>query len=170
MDNDYNSFTKTAIHRNSLSKPAEYLWHSRLLIGSILDYGCGYGYDVIELTEMGCNGRGYDKYNEAFLNEEVLSCMYDTVMCNYVLNVIPSKEKVREIIVLLRSIGKNIYISVRSDSNSIQEYWDYDEDNEGYWTMSGSFQRFYTNNMIEECCGNVEILRTTSTYKLFKLI
>lgn len=43
----------TAIRRSALSVPVRYLLTHGLLRGSILDLGCGFGYDTDELQRQG---------------------------------------------------------------------------------------------------------------------
>ena len=43
----------SAIKRTDLSEPAKFILESCLLRGRILDYGCGFGYDVEQLAREG---------------------------------------------------------------------------------------------------------------------
>jgi SAM-dependent methyltransferase len=80
------------------------------LEGDCLDYGCGKGYDADSLGIP-----GYDPNHRP----ELQPGQYDTIICNYVLNVIESPGKrfdtVMHIMSLLRP-GGTAYISVRNDS------------------------------------------------------
>ena len=51
----------TAKERETLSFPAKLLLNKRLLIGDMLDFGCGFGKDVELLKGKGVNIIGYDK-------------------------------------------------------------------------------------------------------------
>ena len=70
---------RTAIKRAKLSAPTRYLEKRGLLVGRVLDYGCGYGEDAGEL--------GFEVYDPHFF-----PCMptgkFDTIVCSYVLNVV----------------------------------------------------------------------------------
>lgn len=70
---------KTAISRTKLSKPMHLYEHYALLLGEVLDYGCGKGKDV-ELL-------GFEGYDPHFF-PELPTKWYDTVTMNYVLNTI----------------------------------------------------------------------------------
>lgn len=75
----------TAIKRTSLSVPTRYLLQHNLLKGRILDFGCGYGFDTDELKRQGYNITGYDYY---YYRPEYPVGKFDTILCNYVLNVL----------------------------------------------------------------------------------
>lgn len=79
----------TAIARSMLSRPT---WEfvTRGLISeseSVLDYGCGWGADVQLLAQRGFRISGYDPH-PAFKFPEPVGQLFDTVMSNYVVNVI----------------------------------------------------------------------------------
>lgn len=102
---------KTARVRTTLSRPMSYLHRQGLLVGNCLDYGCGRGFDATFL----CIAK-YDPY--WYSNKLVLSKRYDTVTCNYVLNVIADERErnlvIKRITSLLKRGGK-AYITVRAD-------------------------------------------------------
>lgn len=74
----------TAIKRTSVSVPTRYLLQHDLLKGSILDFGCGFGFDTEELKSQGYDITGYDYY----YRPEYPIRKFDTIICNYVLNVL----------------------------------------------------------------------------------
>ena len=99
---------KTAIQRNKLSVPMRYLSENDLLVGRVLDYGCGKGYDAQELDL-----ESYDPYWQT----EMPKGKFDTITCNYVLNVVSEsiqEEIIKDIRCRLKKAGR-AYISVRSD-------------------------------------------------------
>jgi len=49
MKNEINHSHLTAIERTKLSFPTQWLISNNKLEGEILDFGCGFGYDVIDL-------------------------------------------------------------------------------------------------------------------------
>lgn len=103
----------TAKERETISFPAKYLDSQNLLIGEVLDFGCGFGKDVEVLKEKGISIIGYDKhYFPIFPSQR-----FDTIICFYVLNVLLQEEQAKvlmEISQLLRPTGK-AYFAVRRD-------------------------------------------------------
>lgn len=120
-----NGSHRTAIKRKTLSTPTRYLLEKGLLQGRLLDYGCGRGFDCDFLK---CDG--YDPH----YRPQPLTVKYDTIFCNYVLNVLPTEEERSEVldqIALLLVEGGQAYIAVRSDKKSLNG-----------WTSRGTFQTF----------------------------
>lgn len=166
----YNPYLKTAITRSALSVPMRELMNLSLLYGDILDYGCGKGFDVNFLSYLGLDIIGYDKYNLEYKDESLLDRRYDVICCNYVLNVIPNLKEHQQVIDKLRTLGDNVYVALRNDRKAIKESWIYIEEFDCYETPKHSFQRYYTNESIKSYFGDVEIIKSTSSYILFKLI
>jgi hypothetical protein len=82
--------SSTALTRKQASAPVAYYEEHGLLKGRVLDYGCGL--DV----------HRYTRFDPVYHNHpEVLLTSYDTVMCNYVLNVQPTDHLIIEILTLL---------------------------------------------------------------------
>jgi hypothetical protein len=105
MSNAY----KTAISRKLPSVPMQYLNKNDLLVGRKLDYGCGRMHDAKAFGMV-----GYDPY----YNPIELSGEFDTITCNYVLNVIDNAAmrcEVLETIHSLLAVGGTAYITVRRD-------------------------------------------------------
>lgn len=99
----------TAIVRKKPSLPMVFLSNNGLLLGDVLDYGCGRGFDV---DFFGIDG--YDPYWEVGIKKDK---KYDTIVCNYVLNVV-SEEEQKKIISDIRSLLKpegKAYFTVRRD-------------------------------------------------------
>ena len=61
---------KTAIHSIRPSKPYQILISKGLINKNdrVIEYGCGYGYDVKYYNDSGYNIIGYDKYNKEEIN------------------------------------------------------------------------------------------------------
>lgn len=99
----------TAIGRRSLSAPAKYLLGQGLIVGSILDYGCGRGGDAKRLKA--------DAYDPYYFPVEMYN-KYDTILSTYVLNVILRSSDRDAVITTIKSLlhpGGNAYITVRRD-------------------------------------------------------
>lgn len=103
----------TAIRRNRPSAPLNYLLGSSTLSGRILDYGCGRGDDVEYLSSQGYPVDGYDPYHRP----AELTGTYDTILCFYVLNVLPEDDR-RKVLLSINDLltpGGVAYIAVRRD-------------------------------------------------------
>ena len=103
----------TAKERTSISFPTRWLKQNILLKGEILDFGCGFGFDTDELQKEGYSIVGYDNY----YRPEYPTKRFDTIICNYVLNVLESKEQAEvlmEVSELLKPTG-TAYFTVRRD-------------------------------------------------------
>ena len=103
----------TAKERESLSFPAKLLLNKSLLVGDVLDFGCGFGKDVELLTAKGLNVVGYDKH----YYPQYPVKKFDTIICFYVLNVLMQEEQANvlmEISQLLKTKG-TAYFAVRRD-------------------------------------------------------
>jgi hypothetical protein len=100
---------KTAISRTKPAKPMRLLDEKGLLKGSKLDYGCGKGLDA-ETFNM-------EKFDPFYHPEKPNDSSFDTITCQYVLNVLPKDEEtkiLKDIQNLLKNTGK-AYITVRRD-------------------------------------------------------
>ena len=103
----------TAKERENLSFPARILLNQKLLVGDVLDFGCGLGGDVKLLKSKGVKIEGYDKhYHPEYPNKK-----FDTIICFYVLNVLLPEEQATVLIQLSQLIKPNgkVYIAVRRD-------------------------------------------------------
>ena len=103
----------TAKERDTLSFPAKLLLNKSLIVGDVLDFGCGFGKDVELLLAKGKNIVGYDKH----YFPEYPTKKFDTIICFYVLNVLMQEEQTNvlmEISQLLKPTGK-AYFAVRRD-------------------------------------------------------
>lgn len=103
----------TAKERVTLSFPSKILFNQNLLVGEVLDFGCGFGNDVKLLQEKGIKIEGYDKHYFPDYPKK----KFDTIICLYVLNVLMPEEQatvLMELSQLIKPTGK-VYIAVRRD-------------------------------------------------------
>lgn len=103
----------TAKERETLSFPARIVKERDLLVGEVLDFGCGFGKDVQILENEGINIIGYDKHYFPKFPEK----KFDTIICFYVLNVLLPEEQAKvliEVSSLLKPSGK-AFFAVRRD-------------------------------------------------------
>lgn len=103
----------TAKERETLSFPSKFLFNKNLLVGDVLDFGCGFGKDVELLKAKGINITGYDKhYFPKYPTKK-----FDTIICVYVLNVLLQEEQatvLMQLSQLVKPTGK-VYFAVRRD-------------------------------------------------------
>jgi len=124
-----NKSYRTAIKRSTISAPTNYLLiHHKAKIGDdqTLDYGCGRGDDA-----KTCK---WEKYDPHFFPKLDKRFKWNTIICNYVLNVVDEKTErkiIKEVKALLHN-GGTAYFSVRRDKFKEGE------------TTIGTFQRWST--------------------------
>lgn len=103
----------TAIERDKLSFPMNWLKKRGVLSGVILDFGCGFGTDVEFLKKDGYDVEGYDNYYfQNYPNKK-----FDTITCIYVLNVLNTIQQ-SDVLLSVSSLLKNggkAYFAVRRD-------------------------------------------------------
>jgi len=111
-----NNSHKTAITRNKISGPTQYLKEKGFLQGRVLDYGCGKGFDA--------DAVGMDKYDpHYFPHFQAPVGGYDVVICNYVLNVVeyPDERAAVECLVQAHTKPGGIcFIAVRNDKRLLK--------------------------------------------------
>lgn len=79
---------RTALKRTEPSAPLRLLLSRNEITGRVLDYGCGHGQDVEHLSSLGFAAVGYDPHRRPAKPRG----RFDTVLCTYVLNVVPATE------------------------------------------------------------------------------
>lgn len=98
----------SAIVRKKPSRPMRFLYEKGLLVGDMLDYGCGRGADAKFF--------GMDAYDPFWMPNKPVG-QYDTITCHFVMNVVDEKTQ-RDILADIRNLlrfGGNAYITVRRD-------------------------------------------------------
>lgn len=105
----------TAIARTGPSAPARFLYDEGLIAGPVLDFGSGFGADASWLRKRGFQVAEYDPNFEGV--ERLPRGTYETVLCTYVLNVLPKSHEAK----LLRKVrsklrpGGEAFVTVRRD-------------------------------------------------------
>lgn len=143
---------KTAISRTKLSKPMHLYDHYGLLIGDVLDFGCGKGTDVEHLGI-----EGYDPFYFPQLPKRT----YDTVTMNYVINTLVNHEdRIQAIRTAWRFVheGGMLIVTARKVVDIHKEahtppVWKKHSD--GYITGKETFQKGFTDDMIEDLLNNL---------------
>lgn len=104
---------KTAITRKVPSAPTKWLASRGKIIGAVLDYGCGKGFDALAY--------GMDSYDPHYQPIKPRG-PFDTIICNYVLNIIESPEERARVLLTIRNLlapGGCAYITVRNDKKAL---------------------------------------------------
>lgn len=104
---------KTAIARKAPSAPMRQLKASGRLVGRMMDYGSGRGFDA--------KWYGMDSYDPHY-QPIMPDGLYDTITCNFVLNVIESVGEREAIVEDIKSRLSNTgraYITVRTDKSGL---------------------------------------------------
>jgi len=105
----------TAIQRKGPSAPVRYLEEHDLIRSPVLDFGSGYGEDAAWLREQGYQVREYDPNFEGV--HKLPKGTYNTVLCTYVVNVLPQADEaklLKQVRARLRKNGLG-FVTVRSD-------------------------------------------------------
>lgn len=103
----------TAKPREGPSFPTKWLLERNYLKGEVLDFGSGYGADGAFLRNQGLRVSEYDPYYQ----KEYPTGPFDTIICQYVLNVLPpldQSEVIMQVSELLKPEGV-AYFAVRRD-------------------------------------------------------
>ena len=135
---------RTAITRKCHSVPYRNLLLNGLISPdmSIIDYGCGKGYDWMNLVKAGYEVQGYDKFIPEFTNEKLLiNAGYDVAINNYVMNVIEDAEERQTLLDDMKHLANKLFITVRADKKSVGKNWISYSD--GWLTTANTFQKFY---------------------------
>lgn len=145
----------TAIHRKTISAPLKTMLELNEIDSNltILDYGCGHGYDLNYLKNMELNVCGYDKYIKTYSKDDYNKEYYDIILCFYVLNTIQEETERIEVISSILNILKengHAYIAVRSINelhiNKKQQYTHYKD---GIITKKGTFQKYFDKEYLD---------------------
>jgi SAM-dependent methyltransferase len=129
----------TAISRSNPSTPCQILYGQNLIRGKVLDFGCGRGADYLYLKDNGIDAYAYDLYY--FPLHHIFEMRnFDTILCTYVLNVLPPEERKAVVKSVIKRLGKNgiAYFTLRGDTIKGTPYLD------GVFTSKNTFQKSYT--------------------------
>jgi len=113
------SGANTAKARDSASKPMRFYGEAGLLVGEVLDFGCGK------------DPHDFARYDPAHHPDPAaLNKQWDTVTCNYVLNVLPLEGLRTNVMLSLRSL-------VRADGHALVSVWQRSPEAETFRTSRG---------------------------------
>ena len=138
---------RTAIRRNSLSRPVALALHDGLVNSerAFFDYGCGRGDDLLRLHKMGIPVSGWDP---AFFPDEDRTPA-DTVNLGYVANVIEDPDERAVVLAAAwRLTRKVLIVSARLDWEATDAAVDFQGD--GIITGKRTFQKFFTQEELRQ--------------------
>jgi ATP adenylyltransferase len=160
----------TAISRKDPSAPTKWAYENGHIGNHVYDWGCGQGADVRWLEDQGHQVSSYDPH--FFPDNDPLYADFsdvDTIMCHYVLNVVPTKKERRGILLHIASKGVDtVVISVRSDVAKNAEKKGWKPHNDGYLVPKNgkfTFQKNYTLDEVkamQELFGDIIAIRNKS--------
>lgn len=159
---------KTAITSKTCSMPTKWAYLNNLLKLNVLDYGCGKERDSIWLKNKGFNVVSYDPYFKP--NTRINFNSIETILLNYVLNVIENPSERKELLSYLINNSKdetNILVSVRSTkeiyNKSLESNWK--KYNDGFLTNRNTFQKGYSmRELIDFLKPYGKIMQTKCNY------
>lgn len=142
----------TAIHRTKISLPLKTTIPFLKEESKILDYGCGYGFDVKYLKENNYLANGYDKYISSKFNKIEYES-YDVINLFYVLNVIEDIEERVEVLKAIKDLANDtstFFICVRGYEEFKKYKGKYEVYKDGIITSRNTFQKYYKEEEIYE--------------------
>ena len=141
------NFHKTARVRSKPSAPAKWIYDNiGFDLDATLDYGCGRGKDV---EYFGIRGWDINGDHEPLTGHDD----FTTILCSYVLNVIPTEEERMQVISHIKkhlTWDGTAYLTVRNDKQHLNG-----------WTKIGTYQTFVDLPL--------PIVHKTSGYIIYKL-
>jgi hypothetical protein len=98
----------SAVKRTKPSQAAMVLVDRKLIVGRVLDFGCGHGCDAGEF--------GWDAYDPYYRPEKPVGS-YDTIVCTHVLNALSRNNRAKVIEEIRQLLAENgiAYLAVRRD-------------------------------------------------------
>jgi len=158
---------RTAISRSKVSAPTKWAEENGHLGKRVYDWGCGKGKDSDWMTKKDHTVFPHDPFHFPGNDPKTMNfSKINTIICNYVLNVIEIPEEREALLRQIRDTGVDtIIISVRSDVETNAQKAGWERYADGYVTSQNTFQRNYTlkdvENM-EEIMGHASVIKRVS--------
>jgi len=148
----------TAMHIQRASFPTRWAEEKKIIKSTVVDWGCGRGRDTNWLISLNYDVLSYDPFFKPSPSpQEIDFSSVNTVLLNYVLNVIESDNERRT---LLNDIYSYVYngtiliVSARSEEeiSSFASKSNWKRFNDGFLTSKKTFQKGYT---LDELCESL---------------
>lgn len=158
---------KTAKSRTTVSAPTKWAFENGYLGKRVYDWGCGKRKDTDWLTNQNYTVFPHDPFHFPGNNPKNFNfSLIDTIICNYVLNVIESQEGRTNLLRQIHETGvKTVIIAVRSDVEKFAQQSGWKKYGDGYITSQSTFQKNYTIQDIqdmESILGPVSVVKKLS--------
>ena len=139
---------RTAIHRKKAAYPTRWLCDNNIISGHVLHHGRGHDKKTTELLFEQLQVKSVTEYDpeiEDINSPDIFNRKYDTVVSNFVLNILPQKERHSELkqitditlssaLFAVRGIGCQGYVT------ALQSWTPYSDG----LTNGKQFQKYYT--------------------------
>jgi DNA phosphorothioation-associated putative methyltransferase len=161
--------SRTAIKRNSISRPLASILNQFDKRDLIFDYGCGWGDDILRLQMLGYNAYGYDPHHDRndirLVSDPIIK--YSKVLVTYVLNTIDNYYERKDILRHAWDIlqpGGTMFVSCRTkkeiEREAIKNNWEVYRD--GYLTKTKTFQIGFDSNLFHEYSNELKDVESIS--------
>lgn len=149
----------TAMSASKPSAPTQWAFHRGLIIPVVFDWGCGKGRDSKWLNSLNIGVISYDPfYKPEPYPRNIDFQKVNTVLLNYILNIIEIIEERRKILEEIYNLAKSgtiVIISTRSqreiERNAKRSYWK--KLNDGYLTRKNTFQKGFSLEELSSFCS-----------------
>jgi len=143
---------RTAISRSKVSAPTKWAEEEGHISGTVYDWGCGKGMDSKWLRSMDYQVISHDPYHLPENDPDSVDFSnVDTIICNYVLNVIDEQAERESLLKKIASKGVGtVIISVRCDVDVNAKKNGWKQYGDGYCTSHNTFQKNYDMNDVKE--------------------
>lgn len=159
----------TAIRRNAMSRPCTLAVANEIFFADdrVLDFGCGHGEDVQQLTDQGWDVSGWDPAHRPDGDRSVA----DVVLCTYVLNVIETPAERLEVLRQLKALSRRAtVVSVRTTAER-SDMAASDTFRDGWLTSKGTFQTLWSQaevrTLIETALGTPPVALAPGVFVVF---
>ena len=138
---------RTAIHRKKAAYPTRWLCDHNLISGCVLHHGRGHDKESTKLLSQHPQIKSVTEYdpNVAKINNPaIITTKYDTIVSNFVLNVLPPQARYAELKQIKNIVRSSAIFAVRGegDQGYVTALQNWDTLDDGF-TNGKQFQKYY---------------------------